>query len=457
MNRNYFQPHIIFLIIALIYGTSFLFITPPFQVPDEPAHFLKAFYLSEGHILPGKDNYYFPGDLKNAINPCSYLNFHPKNKIRVENSSLLLNQPNQDKIFINISNIAIYPPIPYSASAFIITIGKLFNVSYLVLMYSGRLINLLIWAVLVYFAIKITPIHKWIFLMLALMPMALFQAASLSADSFTIGLSFLVVAIFFKFAFDDTIDKIKMKELLIIFISIFMLSLSKQGYAVLLLLFFIIPLNKFENNKIRILAFALIGSITLAFTSIWDLLFKNTYLATSASLISVSGQISFILSNPFNFLYILVNTWYLNLNAYLIMFVGDLGQLDTPLPGWIVYLYISILILVALMDKNKPIIRLNQKLISLVTFLIISIFTFAFEYITWTPVGNNLILGVQGRYFIPIAPLLFLLFYNQKFNINLHNKKINFKLRNSIKLAITIFIILFLFITVLILISRYYT
>jgi len=34
-------------------------------------------------------------------------------------------------------------------------------------------------------------------------------------------------------------------------------------------------------------------------------------------------------------------------------------------------------------------------------------------YLSWTPVGYYLMEGVQGRYFIAMAPLLFLLFYNR--------------------------------------------
>jgi len=31
---------------------------------------------------------------------------------------------------------------------------------------------------------------------------------------------------------------------------------------------------------------------------------------------------------------------------------------------------------------------------------------FLFDYLTWTPVGEEWIAGVQGRYFIPIAPMI---------------------------------------------------
>ncbi|MBL4577677.1 MAG: DUF2142 domain-containing protein, partial [Flavobacteriales bacterium] len=49
------QPHHVFLVLALIYGLSFLIVTPPFQVPDERNHFLKAYQISTGQLRGVKD------------------------------------------------------------------------------------------------------------------------------------------------------------------------------------------------------------------------------------------------------------------------------------------------------------------------------------------------------------------------------------------------------------------
>ena len=97
---------------------------------------------------------------------------------------------------VSFSAIITYSPISYLASAFAITIGKILNFSPIILMYIGRLANLLVWLLFIYLAIRITPVHKWVLLILSLMPMTIFQGASLSADSFTMALSFLVIAIY---------------------------------------------------------------------------------------------------------------------------------------------------------------------------------------------------------------------------------------------------------------------
>ncbi len=69
------------------------------------------------------------------------------------------------------------------------------------IIYLARFANLLLYVLIVYSAIKLTPVHKWVFFLLALMPMTLYEAASLSADSFTIAVSFLLIALFLKFSF----------------------------------------------------------------------------------------------------------------------------------------------------------------------------------------------------------------------------------------------------------------
>ncbi|MDR2874040.1 MAG: DUF2142 domain-containing protein [Methanobrevibacter sp.] len=58
------------------------------------------------------------------------------------------------------------------------------------------MLNLLIYCVIVYFAIKIIPVQKYLLLLIALMPMTLYQDSSISSDSLIFVLSFLTIAIF---------------------------------------------------------------------------------------------------------------------------------------------------------------------------------------------------------------------------------------------------------------------
>ena len=112
------------------------------------------------------------------------------------------------------------------------------------------------------------------------------------------------------------------------------------------------------------------------------------------------------------------------------------------------------LFFVSFIDKSKFKLNSKQKSISLLIFSIIFILAFLFEYISYTAVGKSYILGVQGRYFIPIAPLFFLLFYNSKIT-EIINNKINLN-PNKFYLFNIAFIILILSISISLLFSRFY-
>ena len=67
------------------------------------------------------------------------------------------------------------------------------------------------------------------------------------------------------------------------------------------------------------------------------------------------------------------------------------------------------------------------------------------QHLTWDCVGSSFISTIQGRYFIPIFPLLF---------ISLNNSKLNHQ--NFVRLVVIVFTVIILLISVKILYERYY-
>jgi uncharacterized membrane protein len=446
------EPEKAFIVIGLIFGIVFLIVTPPFQVSDESTHFYKALTLADGHILSEKQGdetgFYIPESVIGMVGAFQNLPFSNKDKITVGYTSSLTDSPissNDYKMFVDDSWVAIvyYPPFPYLASAFTISLGKFFNFPILMLLYLGRFVNLLLYLILVCMAIKIIPVHKWVLLLLALMPMTLFQGASISADSFTIPISFLVTAYIFKITFDDTKREFNLRDSCILLVLFMVLALSKQFYCLLIFLFFMVPASKFGGWKKKLLKFVYICSPAIIIIIFWNFLAAGLY-----NPIGVKCQLLSVLSNPMIFFNSLIITVTSKFYYGLLMFVGDLGWLDTPLPQWLVYSYSIILILTALLDKNDIKINLKQKTIPLIMFALIFVSIFFLEYITWS-VTNNIITGVQGRYFIPFAPLLLLLFYNNRIKINGNERSI----LNWI-IILTLFVTLL--ITTFIIIKRYY-
>ena len=469
MKNNFLSlnPETIFLIIALIYGLAFLVVSPPLLgVDNEGEHYDKALYLSDGYVIPKildhHAGYYVPEGAYNLeVEFYTLRNMH--DKIKIDDIFPLLYQPLNENIknftdntpipptpFTSVSFVAIitYSPIPYLASAFAMLIGKILNFSPIILMYIGRLANLLVWIFFIYLAIKITPVHKWVFLMLSLMPMTILLCSSLSADSFTIAISFLVTAIFLNYSFNNNKKVIELKDIVLLFILMLILALSKQTYFLLIFLFFLIPVKKFGNMKKMIIIFIIIFLSTVEISIIWNMAVNRFYVPIYPG-ISISGQTSYILSNPLNFVYILINTIVTkDILPISTTFVGDFGDFGDNLYSWaIVLLYVIMLIYTALLDKTNIIINYKQKIIIFMTY--ISIFTFICisMYLTASTVGENIIRGIVGRYLIPIAPLLFLLFYNNK---------IKFNIKNGFNLIIISFIIVALTLAIYLLINNFY-
>jgi len=403
MNIKYpaLKPEIIFLIIGLTFGISIALLNPMFEVPDEPAHYLKVANLANGHIF-------------------------------VEKS----------KVFVDL-----YSPIPYFIPTIAVLIGKLLGLTNIVLFYIGRLVNLFFYSFIIYLAIKYTPILKWVFMLLALMPMALYEAASYSSDGFNIAISLLLIAFILKLAFDDKICRVNKNHLLFLLMLGMLLALSKEIYVLLLLLVLIIPQNKFYNRNKYVWGFIIfIFSILTAL--LWSLLVTGIYVPISIN-VNPHVQLVFILTHILSFFGIFIYTISHYLLYYLTTFVGSFGWkdigLDTPLPPILVYIYIIFLFFIALTDKSDVNVNLNQKLFSMMVFLLNLVSIFILEYLTWNAVGNNIIEGVYGRYFIPIVPLLFLAVYN--------NCIPNFKQKN---IAVPIFTIVMLFISVFMIYNRFY-
>ena len=87
-----------------------------------------------------------------------------------------------------------YPPVPYIPSAIGIRIGRLFGASAFMLVLLARLAELAAFVAIVALAVRRLPTRGWVLAVVALMPVAIFQASTVSADAITNALALLVIA-----------------------------------------------------------------------------------------------------------------------------------------------------------------------------------------------------------------------------------------------------------------------
>jgi uncharacterized membrane protein len=408
------KPEKIFLFFAILFGTSFLIVTPPYQSPDENYHFFQAYTISEFYTNSDNGIENIPEFYIKIDSMFRKMQNNSEIKINRDDVTLLLKQ-RQDE-----NNRRVQFKCPASHYSFLLYVpqvlgiwtGKLFSVPPIIIFYLGRFFAMIFWIAMVYFAIKIIPIPKWLFFLIVITPISLFQGASFSADSVLNSVSFLLIAIILGYAFDDSKKELKMRDIILIISLSVIITMSKPPYLLLLFAYFIIPYGKLKNKKKYYLYFLIILFSNLLFLYIWNI-FVRTPLISDFS--TQRNQISDIFSNPIGFINIFFYTFIVRLPSHLQQIVGKLGWLDVALPNAVVVLYLIAIIFIAIFDKSK--IKINVKLthkllfLSILTAMLIIIFTLFYLV---TPKSSKVIEGIQSRYFIPFYPLLVLLFYNEK-------------------------------------------
>lgn len=88
------------------------------------------------------------------------------------------------------------------------------------------------------------------------------------------------------------------------------------------------------------------------------------------------------------------------------MIASPLGWVDIELPEIIVFCFIIILLLSGLSDRKKYVFSKTEKRVCCLIAILISGLVLAAMLVAYTYIGSDIILGVQGRYFIPILPLM---------------------------------------------------
>ena len=407
MNKNAVIKFVLFFLIP-VQLLIFTFLVPPFQKPDEQAHFEKSLLISKGYLFCQKKSNNTVKLEKKYIDfiksPYLDLMTHGRSSklpLPIFLKDLFSNNQSNKKINFNIDHLCSFPIISYLPQAFTLIITSIFKLNPIFSLYFGRLVmSILGYFWFLYLYKKIEDKYKLILLFTFALPMTLHQVSSFSYDVLHI---MLALTFFTLLMSRDVINHVSTKYCKLFFILFLFLWSKKIGYETFFLFLFLIP---FEIKPMIISSLIFIPFYFLSkFTGFYDLQYS-----LANQVINPLQQIGFLFSNPINIINVIISTIIHRLGFYLQSLIGIFGWLEYGLDPLSYFLYglffIYLLINVQLPKKLK---FSNRKNILLFVFLIVSyIYIILLAFVFNTVPGALTAHGVQGRYFIPFLPFIIL-------------------------------------------------
>lgn len=414
-SRGGLAPEQVFLAVGLAAGVLIALLTPPLRGADEPEHLYRAYQISEGAILAERREEGVGGSLPRSLRDrwrTASIDQGAQRSLKGAWARVVPLDVN-DRVFLDFRNTALYSPVPYLPQAMAIGVGRVLGLPSILLLYLGRFAGLAGAIGLIFLAIRVTPIAKRLFVLLALTPMALRQMSLLGADTVTNAAAFLLIALFLRLALDPK-ARLQGRFLVLLSACSLVMSLSKQAYFPLLFLYFLCPIDRVGARERYIAIFLGIAGLDAVALVGWSWAIRNLYVAQRiAPHADPLLQVGFIVSDPIRYLFILLTDLRRHGWAYVAQCLGYTGRPPQAF-GW---LQGAALLLVALVDGEKQMaVGFRGKLLIVAVLLSTVGLINTLNYLGWNPVGAGSISFIQGRYYIPITPLLFLLLSNRRFS-----------------------------------------
>jgi len=398
---------------VLTLGIFYMVAITPLSPPDEVYHYNSAYNLSNYLLFHwknpevGNSAHFDYRELSSHVNvPSAYL------RVMTE---WLLPGARGEEISVPYPRGLSYP-IEYIPQGVGLAVGRMLNLNFLGIFYLGRLTNLFFFAVCVYFAVKRIPRFKGLMALTALMPMTLHQAASYSYDTFINGMALLFIAALIREYNGE--GKMTRKDFLWLLIPGALLTPAKAVYSAMLLSALLIPARRFGGTKQKW------GAIAGAFLICVGMLVAVNYSSLVYRIQSVSADIGdasqltgaplysvgFILKHPVETARIFLTTLREQGEGWFRCVIGwRLSGLSLGVSmEYITAFTVGLLLSVAVRESGMQKVTMGQRAVFLLCAGLVVLLSMLGMFTGWTPMGSPVVEGIQGRYFIPIFPLLFL-------------------------------------------------
>ncbi|MCF0225961.1 MAG: DUF2142 domain-containing protein [Methanobrevibacter sp.] len=395
----------------LVYGLIFIFITPPFAIPDEAVHLYRVETILQGHLVPLKTELGYPfvthiNPLLNYLLP-TFKAANPGIGPLLTNNTQAFAPISSHPINYTLPKITTTPFYSYIFSAVGVYIAMLLDLGAIWVVWISRIVNLIIYSAAVYIAIKKAPVYKMPLLVVATTPLIFTVMPSSNYDSFIFAF-FIIAMAYFIYMIKNTVEN---KDLFIFLLCCLLIGLIKPQYSIICLLVFFIPKENFKFSKPRtklLIAVIVLFIIGYFILKVMNMTTQARYGVSLSSNVSMEGQLQYLLHHPFViwaiikrsiffiYDYIIVNNFYFH--DYWVREFSGIALYNELY--FVFFMFMSIF---------YPIKIKFSKYKRLLLFLFMVVFylgIFFSIYMAWNPVGYPGLYGVQARYFVPLFALV---------------------------------------------------
>lgn len=423
---------------VLCAGMLFVLVTPPFQVPDESQHFLRAYSLGSGQFDFDASREY-PSDVDALCKTfaVAWTGAHDGSTIKARTEGETENSVPSDTVmgecisnsFVDYARLVegdaeatakyggadakkvteptlflVLPLLPQAAG---IALAKLLGFKALGCLYFARAANLAVYAFLCWLTLKNAKRYVPVLTAAMLMPLSLFMASSCSYDSMMLGLYFFAVSYY-------CMDEITTRDIWLFAAAVAVMTVvsGKYNNILWLALPFVLPSRAWKTRlkkwQAALLCLAVCGVFYAGITVYNTFAIKNYgEIARMIEGVNQIEQLKFMLANVFRTIAVFWGTLYEN--SFFLQNLGVFGNGDLPI-GVINLLSPCVLLLGSALSVHEKSSLSKKSAVGLLAIAAVyAAAVMAGLYITYTPVSMVRVIGLQARYFIPVFVMLFIL------------------------------------------------
>jgi hypothetical protein len=413
------NPITAFAALSLLFGTLIILATPPLRGPDETAHFLRAYGIALGDIVPST------GDAQSRkgifLSPQLYEGFEFFESVRVKEkgtgwfgygpvfqtyfshqSAPIDSDP--PTVFVPYGGSEGYSPVAYLPQVAAALAARALDLDFVATLYLMRFTGLAAMTAVIAYAIAISPQLAWTFVAIAMLPAALYGRSVVSADGSALAAAMLVAALWLRGFLSPHGHRPGQLSFWMMFS-----ALTKPTNLAFVLFGLMLPARRWPAVVLATLpaiGVALFWTVQSgADSGAWRMV---EITGQDASAFDPLVKLSHWINYPLHFPAAVIGAIHAKgVGELWRQGIGVLGLFDTVLQDW-VYPTVSVLLLGTLFARLPlaPATRGKVATTAAIVAFAYAVSIYLVCYLSFTPLGANIVWGVQGRYFVLCLPVV---------------------------------------------------